>query len=1078
MLLSSIVTSPKRLISQSLSTGLPNRTVLTLVTVVTLSLCYGLYRVVFTPLIKPPTISGNKFQYKVNESLASPRQSQELADRYLVPEIPWAKNAKYQLRTTDAFIYAEDWEPVDSDYAVRFTPFAMVFIQKGKKKTERPITIICDSAYIRFPSKFQITKPSPGRVIGGSLEGDVTIKGPNGMVLTGRNFSFTEASMKLWCDSEVKFAYGPHRGKAIGLECELVPVPEPRDPKVFAVKGIRNVKLRRNVVMNLLFEQDRDSLFTRRRNTQKKKPNRKKTSNQKTTQKKKPVVVQVLSDGNFTYGVESHIAQFEKEVRVYRPTDSGKYDTLLCDILTLLFEPVETQNQNGTKTARNAKKKTAKDEKFQTIESTLTFRRLHAISSNPHKKVVLISEDNEMTAYLQDLVHDDETRITSLKDPQGVKILMRSSEMMCPKIQIVQNQQGEMESLFCQGKGWLEQFEENSKNIQFTAQWMGYLKHSKEKNSELEIIEFEKNAILRQPKDNSRLVADFIRLWVKNDENDKNKVQRVAFLPEGNRTDKKSAEKKKSNYKIERLLAMDNVHLMNSKMIADTKRLEVWFEEPHTSIRRTPTGSSFPKKFEAPPQFLPERRNGQAQFQVPQDDTSRIPKSHEPVTQPYPFVQKRKRSKKSTEPMQVSADLIRVRAVRQNHTKRKPNKPASASPTNQEYRIAEIWTMGNVKVRQKRSEGKTPLRMLGNRMHVLNRTEEDQVMHLYGKPAHIYDQKMHIEGSNIHLDRLRNKSWVDGSGLLQLPVERTLDGEKLKKTSVLDVRWQKKMTFDGLNAFFYDDVQSVLDDSRVLCEEMQVTLTEKLNFVEGQRQSGEKVDIARVYCKDQVDFESYIYKYSKLVEVRRGLCASLTINQTTGKTLAQGPGWITIWQRGRGRRAGLTSLSTTRPNQSLNTDKNKWEYTRIDFNGNSEGNSKTKTNTFKDGVQIVHGPVTRPPETIDPDMLPKNGGWMRCKSLQMVQHEKVGNRPAYVTMFGEGNAELEGRTFRARSDTVSYDESKELYILRSFGKRKATVWRQLVVGGKSSRQTGRRMEFIPSRNILKIDGATGFDGIQ
>ena len=78
-------------------------------------------------------------------------------------------------------------------------------------------------------------------------------------------------------------------------------------------------------------------------------------------------------------------------------------------------------------------------------------------------------------------------------------------------------------------------------------------------------------------------------------------------------------------------------------------------------------------------------------------------------------------------------------------------------------------------------------------------------------------------------------------------------------------------------------------------------------------------------------------------------------------------------------------------------------------------------------------------------------------------------------MLGSGNAELEGRTFHARADTISFDESKGLYVLRSLGNSKATIWRQKQVGGEYSRADAQRMEFVPSRNQLKLDQAISLD---
>ncbi|MCH8828937.1 MAG: hypothetical protein IID45_05100 [Planctomycetes bacterium] len=78
----------------------------------------------------------------------------------------------------------------------------------------------------------------------------------------------------------------------------------------------------------------------------------------------------------------------------------------------------------------------------------------------------------------------------------------------------------------------------------------------------------------------------------------------------------------------------------------------------------------------------------------------------------------------------------------------------------------------------------------------------------------------------------------------------------------------------------------------------------------------------------------------------------------------------------------------------------------------------------------------------------------------------------------QGNAELEGRTFHARADSISYNEAQGLYLLRSLGNRNATIWRQLKPGGKLKRAVAKRMEFNPARNWLKLDQTIGLDGVR
>lgn len=412
--------------------------------------------------------------------------------------------------------------------------------------------------------------------------------------------------------------------------------------------------------------------------------------------------------------------------------------------------------------------------------------------------------------------------------------------------------------------------------------------------------------------------------------------------------------------------------------------------------------------------------------------------------------------------MKIYADLIRVRIVN--------------GLTQKNSKVKEVWTYGHVDVQQNHEPGTQPLKVNGQIMHVINRSKDDQLMHVYGKPAHVRDRGRHIEGENIHLDRGKNYSWVEGPGLLQIPVEKTLEGKKLPQPQLLDVWWKKQMLFDGNVAKFRGGVRAVIADSRMRCETMDVFMAEPVSFTKKNRTREAKIQ--KVVCAGIVDFDSYEYVENKLMQMRQGRFVSLTIHHQTGDTVAQGPGRILVWKRGGAKRARLSPFATAKANTPARTEKNDWEYTRIDFSGQALGNTKQRFNTFYDRVRIVYGPVKRPPLVVDADNLPKNGGWMRSRSLQITQHEKTETKPAYITLLARGNAELDGEKFHGRADNISYDESKGLYILKSFGKRKATIWRQTQIGGEESQFDAQRMEFIPSKNRLKLDRTTRLDGIR
>ncbi|MGH7127750.1 MAG: hypothetical protein ACREIV_04215, partial [Planctomycetaceae bacterium] len=449
-------------------------------------------------------------------------------------------------------------------------------------------------------------------------------------------------------------------------------------------------------------------------------------------------------------------------------------------------------------------------------------------------------------------------------------------------------------------------------------------------------------------------------------------------------------------------------------------------------------------------------------------------------------------------PLHVLADLVQVWVVPGDGKTRKAQ-------------VRELRTHGRVRITQEHiaADGRPiePLELTGDRIHVEGRAERDQIVHVFGAPAHIRDRGVHISGAKLHLDRGANRAWVEGPGLLQLPVDETLDGRKLDTPMLLDVTWQEQMTFDGEAAKFFGHVEAKLADSTMLCQAMDVLLAERFSFTQSnsRRQKTEtdrvgregtdprrRVNVSRVVCRDGVTVKSYEFLEGKLVAFTQARVAEFTLEQASGQTHAQGPGWIESWRHGRRQRDALVPTSTVRVNQAHAPPAGEWDYTRIDFAGRSEGNVRQRFSTFHDRVQVVYGPVEQWMQTIDPDRLPPDSGWMICRSLRVTSHQQTDEREAYHELLAEGNVKLHGRSldrqgrreqeaqgwFQALADEVAYDESTDLYLLRSHGTGTVRIKRQKRLGDDAGWVQAQRFEFSPSRGSLNSFRTQTVDGLQ
>ncbi|MGE3317468.1 MAG: hypothetical protein AB7O26_20325, partial [Planctomycetaceae bacterium] len=391
-----------------LGASFTERATLSTLTASILVVMYWGYAVTVAPLVKAAPMR-NQHQPKISTAIPSAGNNsaaREMAEIAL-PHQPWAADAWYQVRTPHAYVYFQSWATVDgNDKAVRFKPFAVAWLQNEKHKDEPPITISAESAYVTFTSPFDISKVASLRLDSGGLEGDVLITGPNGLCATGRDFTFAEDAMRLWSDSRIEFAFEKHRGHARGVQIELIRGEQDDDETRPAVDGIKSIRFLRDVVMDLVSDRSDKPKPGDPPPIPLKKP-------------KGPDIVKVRSDGSFEYVLETNIATFDTNVRIYRPNGKQQYDMIQSDdTIVLLFKrkletaPTDSAPNNGgsgvpiVQTSATSTPQAAPTKAKSGIDSGLTLHKLFARGKN----VVIASQNNTLDGRMTALEYDAVTR--------------------------------------------------------------------------------------------------------------------------------------------------------------------------------------------------------------------------------------------------------------------------------------------------------------------------------------------------------------------------------------------------------------------------------------------------------------------------------------------------------------------------------------------------------------------------------------------------------------------------------------------------------------------------------------------
>jgi hypothetical protein len=1093
---------------QKLTVYVNRRTRLTLSTAACLWGLFSAYSLFFSPLLAPRIEMTPGRENAKNES-DHPRLTEERrqAEQYL-PGQPWAAEEKkgYHFRTDSGFFYFKNWDnQVDDGRKVRFQPFAMIWRPKGHDPNKAPYTIVSESAVVEFTSKFEITNPNPGRVIGGALEGDVQIRGADGLAVDGQQFYFGEQVQRVWSDHAVRFRHGLHSGRATGVELDLIAHPNPESTETLAITGIRTVRLRKAVDMTLMPASS--------------------------TPEKPGEPVFVDCQGAFEYEVLNHIAKFEKQVHVRQPTGRGQEDRLNCETLTLVFEREETAQRAGAPPAAPPQ---ADQNAF---DSKLKFRRLLAVGP----EVTVSSQRSDMQGWMTSLNYDEEARIIALSDARHVRLLQKNNELLCPEITaILDEPKKQIERVECRGSGQLYQYAKGTdqnlptskKARELSATWQRKMNKAPDPTTGLDLIELEGLAELKRIGGLS-LEADVIGIWV---------TRGNGRIDRTNAGDPVDAGEDAIQPK--KLLAVKDVRFASPQIGGRTESLAVWFEEgklppiPVVEARKIsqltrrpePTrgagesesefaagvvapqrplvvrGQSSSTAREMPPQnsrrqrtAAPVNRQGLAAI----DDSPAGARSNRQPAQRGPAADSAAKSPtKSQARSGANTGRDAAAKVAQKPRERSGARPAAEPPAGppakqrdkplaiiaesiqvramrdgDKTEIHEVISEGRVHVQQEHASGELPLDVTGNKLLLWNYGETNQILQVFGKPAQVQDRKMQLEGPDIRFDRIANRALVTGAGVLRVPVPNGMDGKPLPEPQILDVFWKEMMDFDGKVAKFFANVHSQLNGSDMRCEEMQVTFNRRVSFAEDS--GGEqKTDIHSVVCRDGVGLNSFEYQGSILVSRRQASGFEFKLNQTTGQVTSQGPGTLELWRRGAGKGDAKRPGSRVATMRAGEVDSTGWEYTRIDFDGTMNGSTEKKMTTFREVKRVVYGAVANSTDTIDEDHLPKDGGRMKCGELTLIQVPETKTQKAYLTLKATENVELEGRSFYAKADKVTYDESKDHYILYGDGKIDATIWREPKPGASRSSQSAQWMQFIPSENKVNFDRASGGQAVR
>jgi len=997
-----------------------------------------------------------------------PDESSRVAREYLA-DYPWAAEANMQLRDPNRlYYYTESWTQSEDKKSVEFEPLALVSFSED---SDEPLIIVADSAVLTFASAVELGESKVARITGGTLKDEVLIQGPDNLEIRGRHFTFSESSARLWSDHPAEFKWQKNSGHADRVQVDLEVEESAAGNQPLAVTHVREIHLIRNVVMNLQVEQKDGTLAP----------------------------LDITCAGRFRCqllgGPEDPSAEtigsFEDDIVVVRTIKPGVTDRLTCAALDLYLEKPDAVSA-PTITAASAREMGEGDvgSLLGAGEQDLQLRRMVAsgdlilLESEGLIARIGVREGAPPVATSIDYQFDEKTAFLNKFNPAVLRttrpehlprVLITQPDVRidCLQVDLHHDSQNQLREIICRGDGKLMSWQPLDAGRAgrpagpraipvpvLTAAWQKQLRQYKDRATGHDVIDLAGDAVVRMPQDRAGISADYIKVWT-------DPLQR----PET------GSGKPSSSPQPHRILALDNVTLVSPEMQGRMAELQIWFEDaPPLSgsvndrrVLRT-TSLRVPADTSIGPSGTQDRQDQQGVFQVVDHvapDALVLPPANSDereLVAPAPLPDD---LEKPRDPVLVSTRLARIRLLRRG---------PDIDPE-----LAEVWTEGDVHITQRDELGRTAI-LQGDRLHLVNRNEKDQIVHMFGQPASISNPQMNLSGEEIFLDRNQNLLWVDGRGTMTVPVEKDFEGQPLDEPTEMTISWQKQMAFDGLTAKFHGRVHARQLDNVLSCQRMEVTLVEPMLFQSMGDSSAESPQpkVATIGCWNEVEVSSHQTENGSLKSVSRARFNAFSLNNETGRVQATGPGVLATWSRGRGKRAGLAPLGSARANSGSTAESTGWEYTRIAFVQDMIGQVQSRSALFRGQVNVIYGPVSESLEKIDIEKLPKDGGVMSCQQLEFSQPGDAvdDSESESIMLLATGNARLEGQTFHALADEISYDESKGLYMLKSFGDRESMLWREPQAGGERSAVVTRTIRFNPSLNSFGLDSARRVQGLQ
>lgn len=954
-----------------------------LLTILTAGILCGLalgYRTFLNPMIAPPTLAVNREipQNRLPEQ-TGPKEHRDLAAKYF-SHVPWTNKTpnEHHAIADRCVIFTDNWKPDEERKSVTIAPFAMVLFNKDRSK--RPVTLTCKSAYVEFNEALDKFASNPIRPVKAQLQGMVHVEGADGLSWKGQTLVYSEEAMTIVCDDQnIEFTYAGSHGTANGLSVELSKTRNGQPSSSLSDIEVEKIRLRQDV--ELTYQPEEEEV--------------------ETVDSKPKEPVYISSNGGLEFDLKTMLVTMRDNIRVRQGFDPEEAVGCICDLVTMQLQKITENSENPEASA------------------TLELENLAAFGSE-EVPLKLYSGKEAVSVNAEKLVYRSKEKAVFLGSRQ-VTISQRENLFQCQELKIEHNDENEIVSMTCLGKGQYQQLDFKTGQTVIIGNWEDHALYTRLPQTGQDQITLKGKAhfhsVATSPSDVEQVRridlsrsmsarAETIDVWLQREESEENGRTKTRVRPV-------------------KLIATENVMMQANQTDAKVDKLLVHFQP----VVMSPISTTV------------DPREPESEIESPEELS------------------------KLEDPLHINANQMQVWLGQE------VNQAGKAK-----YAFEQAEIAGEVQIQQVKAKSGEQVRIEGDYITLHNQAEQDQqIIAVYGQPAMLQGNQFTIQGNNFQVDRAKDLAWVNGPGRLSLPMK---EGEWLEKPDTLTISWTEKMSFQNNQATFLGVVSAKTQEriNRLDCRQMTVDFTEAISF--DTSNSNKRPDIKSIECKGEVRIHGEEFDETGLKEIRDARFYSLTIEPKSGRTHAQGPGVIEIWSRNdkNENKAGFGREVSVVANRSLSSPKSDWHYVNVQFQRESIGNISQQNNRFTGGVGIIYGPVKTTSERVDRDHLNKSSGWLRSEELVIEGRKNPKTKKTSIEIIAQGNARIESLKFHATADKITYDQARNEYVFRSLGEHDVSLYQQDRVGGEFKQHVAQTISFNPETHQFSTGGAKGIEG--